>query len=165
VATIVASAGLATSDGIGGKGPGARRAGTRAALMLADRGDPRCIAPLVRVFSTGGFLQNKYQDQIEAALTKFLTHEGDRPEVARFAPDIRLLADRLRQGGERGDLSPGRADLLIAILRCLEPLGGPENLALLRAIAGSASGSPARQPQRARVKATAEELLASAAAR
>ena len=45
------------------------------ALMLAEMGDPRCVAPLVRVFSMGGLLQNKYHDQITAALTQFLRDE------------------------------------------------------------------------------------------
>ncbi|MES2459931.1 MAG: hypothetical protein V4671_05050 [Armatimonadota bacterium] len=161
VATVVASAGLATSDGIGGKGPGSRKAGTRAALILAERGDSRAIPPLVRVFSTGGFLQSKYQSQIETALAKLLESADAPSGLPTYAGDIRTLAECIWQSGERQDLSPAHADLLLAAIRTLDAIGGPAELAIIRAIAESTAGNVARQPQRARVKAVAENLIAT----
>ena len=153
VATIVASAGLATSDGIGGKGPGARKAGTRAALILADMQDGRAIPALIRVFSTGGFLQSKYQDQIETALTKYFSTEENGPEVARHAGDIRLLVERIWQSGERQDLTTSLADLLVAALHSLQSLGGWENVRVVTTIRETALANATRQPNRVRVQA------------
>jgi hypothetical protein len=154
VATIVASAGLATSDGIGGKGPGARKAGTRAALILADMQDARALPPLIRVFSTGGFLQSKYQDQIETALTQFLAaaEAKNDPDIARYAGDIRALTERIWQSGERQDLSASLADLLITTIHYLQSLGGWENVRVLNLIRETALANAAKQPNRARVQ-------------
>jgi hypothetical protein len=158
MATVVASAGLATSDGIGGKGPGARKAGTRAALILAELNDLRCISPLVRVFSTGGFLQSKYQSQIESALFQVLSGIENTHDSARYTPDVRELVERIWKSGERRDLSPAHADLVIAGIKFLHNVGGPDNLATVHAIISDQSASAARQPQRARVKQAAELL-------
>ena len=164
-ATIVASAGLATSDGIGGKGPGSRKAGTRAALMLAEMGDARAIAPLVRVFTTGGFLRSKYQEQIEAALTKLLTGATDSLELAANAPDIRTLADRIRHShNDRGDLPEVHTNLVIAAIRVLHAIGGAENTALLRTLAEDAVSSPGKRPNRVKIQQTAASLLGQALA-
>ena len=57
--TGIASSGFSPSNAIAGKGPDERKAGTRAALMLANLNDARCVAPLVRVFETNGLWQNK----------------------------------------------------------------------------------------------------------
>jgi predicted nucleic acid-binding protein len=158
MATVVASAGLATSDGIGGKGPGARKAGTRAALLLAERNDPRCIPPLVRVFSTGGFLQSKYQSQIESALLRVLSSQDMKQSLTPYAPDIRELVERIWKNGERRDLPAAQADLVIAAIHFLYNVSGTENTELVRGIASRHTANTARQPHRARVKQAAELL-------
>jgi len=147
-ATVVATSGFATSTGIAGGGPDARRAGTRAALMLADLNDARCIPPLVRVFYTGGVLRNKYSDLIEAALLRFLTEaeKQGNADLSPIAPDLRLLADRVWHFEARRDLGPARADLLAVTLRLLQQFGGEANRALMTSI--TAPPAPAKHPNR-----------------
>lgn len=159
-ATIFASSGLATSDGIAGGGAGARKAGTRAALMLAEMEDPRCIAPLVRVFSLGGgLLQNKYHDQITAALLRVLSAaaEGPSPEFVRAAPEVRTLAERIwgTEADLRRDLVPVHTELLRAALQFLAAAGGWDNTEVLRKVAAS----PVRAPNRLRARDCAQVLL------
>ena len=145
-----------TSETVSETGPAGRKAGLRAALLLAQHGDVRCIAPLVRVFETGWLWPGKYQEDIETALTRFLSASGDQPEVRRYADDLRRLAERLwRSGGGRRELPEPHALLLIAILNSLRHGAEESDIALLRSIAGA---RPAR-PHRARVTAAASALL------
>lgn len=79
----------------GGAQIGRRKAGVRAALLLADLNDGRSLAPLVRVFCTEPLFQNKYHREIEAALLR---------QVARTNPDgdhapLRELLARLERAG------------------------------------------------------------------
>jgi hypothetical protein len=156
---------LFTSDAVSHQGPNARKAGTRAALMLADRDDARCLAPLARVFETRPSQQSKYQKRIEDALTRVLSQEADRRQVAAQGQAgqqdaraaVQTLAKRLwDHGGARRDLPDGFADLLLAALRYLHAPGGEPDQALLESIATSLPATP----NRARVEKAAAALLA-----
>ncbi len=159
-ATVIATSGFATSTGIAGEGPDARRAGTRAALMLANLQDARCLPPLVRVFHTGGFLQSKYREMIEAALLRFLTEAEGRADVLPFVSDIRSLAEGIwGRENERHDLSPAFKNLLIVALRWLQAANGEADRALLTAIATRAVAD--KQTNRQEAKQIAAGLLSS----
>jgi hypothetical protein len=152
--TVFASSGMATSDAIGGKGPGARRAGARAALMLARMGDIRAIAPLIRIFDLDWLWQSKYQTEVEAALTRLLPNTG--PETRRYETEIRQLAERIWDFGRpRRDLSPSLTELLLVILSCLPAADGEPNQTLLQTIAGATVKGANRQ----RVQEAARALL------
>lgn len=153
--TFLSIAGLTTSDGIAGSGPGARKAGTRAALLLIERDDPRGVAPLARVFSTDGILQSKYQEQIEQALTVFLSRNEAQAKDAPYLADLRTLAHRLWQVGSLRDLSQARADLLLVLLRFLQTAGGEANQAVLQSI----TGTTVKTANRLRVRTAVAEML------
>lgn len=155
LATFFANTGLATSTGIAGGGPKARKAGTRAALLLADKGDPRSIAPLVRVYSTGGMLQNKYQEDIEKTLTAFLTHAADDPDLAVPVSDVEILVERTwAYGNGQRELTPAFTNLLLAAVRFLQSRGVASSKTVLQTIAQS----PVKTPNRDRVKASIDTV-------
>jgi hypothetical protein len=145
-----------TSEAVSEKGPAGRKAGVRAALLLAQHNDARCLPPLIRVFETHWLWIGKYQEDIEAALLRFLRDAGDRPEIRRYTGELRRLAERLwRIGGGRRELSARHADLLEAILHSLRHDAEEPDLALLRTLAASRATSP----NRSRVCAAAAALL------
>jgi hypothetical protein len=148
VVTAMANSGFFPSDAIAGGKPQARKAGTRAALLLAEKGDPRCVAPLLRVYGQG-----KYAEQVRSALTGFLAGVPDPAAVRPCVPALRALAEQVWQyGGTARDLAPADAALLVAVLRCLNPAADPADAALARSFVPA---QPARQPNRARVAAQA----------
>lgn len=154
--TAVATSGFSPSGAIAGQGPADRKAGVRAALMLADLNDVRCVPPLVRVFETNPAWQNKYQELIEAALLRFLPRAADLPEARQYAPDIHDLARRLWNPGDvRRDLPARSADLLLAAIRFLHGSGREPDHSLLESIAEStATGS-----NRLRVREVARAII------
>jgi len=155
VATALAASGFFPSDAIAGGKVQARKAGTRAALMLADLNDPRALAPLIRVFGQG-----KYQEQVEAALTRLLIGAVSHPaSLPPHVAALRGLAERVWSVGDGKDLPTASAALLGAVLRALRAAGGEADLAVIRRIAAAAAS--ARQPNRARMKQAAASLLGS----
>jgi hypothetical protein len=132
-----ASSGFAPSSSVAGKGVRIRKIGVRAALMLADLNDSRCVAPLARVFETNRVWQNKYHELIETALQRFLGSTTGVPgdAAAAYAADLRALAARLWESGHgRSDLTQANAELLVAVLRRLHADGDETGVALLRSI-------------------------------
>ena len=155
LAIFFASSGLATSTGIAGGGPKARKAGTRAALLLADMGDVRSVAPLVRVFTTGGMMQSKYQENIEKTLRHFLTRATEDPTLAVPVSDIEILADRIWQyGNGQKELTPAFTDLLLTALQFLHVRGEESSKTLLKTIAES----PVKGPNRQKIQQAAQTL-------
>jgi len=148
----LAVAGFFPSNAIAGRRPDARKAGLRAALMLADRNNARALPALVRVFETSGVWQGKYQEKIEAALLR-LTDKSASPKMQQYAPDILALAERLRAFGGRREISPRNTRLLLALLPHLPP-----DAPLLKSIADA----QARPPNRRKVSELAQALLKAA---
>ena len=139
--TIVAVAGFSPSNGVAGGGPTARKAGVRAALMLADLGDRRAIVPLVRTLTGRSLWRSPYAALIETALAKLLTQAA--PDTVReYAPSLETLWDFLWNENRRRDLASSRADLLITLLALLPDASLPRP-----------APAPVGQPQRARVLA------------
>lgn len=99
-----------------------QKAGTRAALMLVERNDPRCLAPLLRLYETEPFWQNKYQEQIETSLIDYLGTAGaEQPEAQQHVNAVRQFTEQLwkKSVGKR-DISLARANLLLAALHFLQ---------------------------------------------
>lgn len=94
-----------------------RKAGVRAAMLLADRNDYRCVAPLVRVFETDAVWQNRYQTQIVSALTHFFAGNAGRISLPEVTRDAERVAGRVWNHAPRRDLPPAWARLLVAALR------------------------------------------------
>jgi hypothetical protein len=152
-----------TSEIISDRSPAGRKAGIRAALLLADMDDPNCLPPLARAFETQAFWEGKYQEAIEEALIRFLSDADGRPDIAPFAADINNLALRIWQsGGGRKELSPRRANLLIAALHCLKGIAGESEIVLLSLLLRLIAATRTSTPNRARVQEAAIALLESA---
>lgn len=130
----------------------ARKAGLRAALMLADLGDVRAVVPLVRVWEPDPARQGKYHPRIEESLSRLLANVAPE-DVPVLAPELRALAQTVWQtGGERRDLSPLLADLLKIVFRLLESSGEANSTdTLLPPVHAKPN-----QPNRARVLETAQ---------
>jgi hypothetical protein len=155
-----------TSEIISDKSPAGRKAGIRAALLLADMDDPRCLPPLARAFETTAFWEGKYQEAIEETLLRFLSEAVERPDIVQFDGDatsmalqflsLRLLAVQIWQSGRgRKELSTRRANLLIATIQCQNVF----NEALDGKLIGSIIEAKAATPNRDRVKQAAIALL------
>lgn len=130
-----------TSDAVSEKGPGGRKAGVRAALLLARMGDLRSLPPLVRAFETHWNRKGKYQDSIERALLGLVENSTGMPETRAYAQDTAMLLERIwRSGGT--DLSPQSADLAIAAVRALAASENDHARRILHEIAASKSSSP-----------------------
>ncbi len=114
--TAFATAGFLPSAG--GKIP-RRKAGVRAALLLAERDDPRCIPALTRVFETESVWQNKYQEQIVAALTRYLTKAASGNSEHPYGDEVEQLATRIWNIQPNSDLPVNFARLLLSALRYL----------------------------------------------
>lgn len=140
---------LTTAEIISEKSPAGRKAGTRAAMMLANRGDLRALAPLVRVFEPHWFWKGKYQEAIEAALLHLISHAPEETDWTPHHSDLRTLAEAVWQiGGGRQELSARQADLLLAALRPLRSGSATATASLLKTI----SSADVRTPQRRRVR-------------
>ena len=143
---------FSTSEVVTDKSPAGRKSGVRAAMLLANLEDPRCIAPLVRVFEPHWYWAGKYQETIEKALLKYLNGEAAQndPGLAGFAPDLQRLIERIwRSGGGRRDLTPRLADLAVAALQTLNQTD--PNAA--KTISAMLSTSRSNLPNRSRVRA------------
>ena len=120
-----------------GPGPARRKAGIRAAVLLARMGDSRALEPLVRVYETVRWRQSRYHELIESALIRLLASPSARPGLRPHVSVINDLARRVWSlGGGRRDLDPGAADLLVAALKVLASPGVEGDLTLVREIAG-----------------------------
>lgn len=137
-------ASFATSDGLNPKAV-ARRVGTRAAMMLADRDDPRCLPPLVRVFELNIMRQSNYQARIEKSLLRYLSNvveqEGGVAALRPYEEDLRTLVTRIWRDG-RKELSPVLTEMLIVTLRSLAEIGGAANIALIATLANATPTKP-----------------------
>ena len=152
IATNIAMSGFAPGGAIAGPGPGTRKAGVRAALMLEKAGDPRAVAPLARAFAAPGSRQTQYQGLIEEALARALA----RAEAisADDVADVLDLARRAWSSRPGRDLAPLHADIVASALPLLAP--HPSAAPLLRAIAADDSrGAAARGANRKRVREVA----------
>lgn len=159
-ALAFATTGFATSSGIAGGGPTARKVGVRAALLLASMKDPRAITPLVRVFDPYGFWQSPYQEEIESALIRLLSEATEQGKASDFQEDVRLLVNRtLPERRKQRELSGSLTNLLIASLRYLHTAGGSANLSLIREVMLLPIKTSLEGGNWARVKASASALL------
>ncbi len=146
-----------TSEVVTEHSPAGRKAGIRAALLLASWNDPRSLKPLALAFETDWFWQGSYQDAIETALHRFLSNPDNHDLEIQSEP-LRILAQRVwRSGGVGRELAPRRADIIQYILKILSKMDEPANVKLIQAIAVS----KARTPNRSRVKAAASRLLSA----
>jgi len=152
---------LTTAEIISEKSPAGRKSGIRAAMLLANLGDLRALAPLVRVFEPHWFWKGKYQEGIEAALLHLLSHTPDTTDWTPYRSDLHTLVNSVRQMGRgRQELSTRQTDLLIIALKRLASAADAEATALLQTIASA----DARTPQRTRVQEEARKLLSGSAA-
>jgi len=152
---VVALSGFANSVG----GVAERKAGVRAALMLARLGDRRAVAPLTRVFDPYGSWQSKYQRNIEGALTRLLT-DAARTDGAAHLDEVTHLVARTwpADGKVRADLTPALAELLVACVGYLRAAGSASASTALRSLASRTVDS-ARHPNRARVQGAAAQAV------
>lgn len=157
VVLAVALSGFANSVA----GVGERKAGVRAALMLARLGDHRAIAPLTRVFDPYGSWQSKYQRGIESALARLLSDAvADGGASATHVEDVVRLVARTwpLDGKTRQDLTPSLTALLLACIAYLCAAGGGDARVTLRSLASRAA-DPARHPNRVGVQQAAKAAL------
>jgi hypothetical protein len=160
-ATLVTTAGLTPAGAIAGVGPHERKAGTRAALLLAHLGDARAVPALARVWDARESRRSQYHELIEKALTVYLSEPAHDGDLAEHAETLRDLARRLWQPETpRRDLTAPTADLLIAALRPLAAMNAPEDRALLREIADAEGHGPNRQRVRDAVREEPVQPLA-----
>jgi hypothetical protein len=151
---------LTTAEIVSKNSPAGRKAGIRAALLLAGRNDPRALAPLARVFEPHWFWESKYQPAIEAALLSFLSKAEPGLNLSSYRDALLGVAERLwHNGAGRKELSARRADLLIALLQQLSTGGEERERRLLKTI----SAGEARSLQRGRVQETAAALADTSA--
>jgi hypothetical protein len=149
---------LTTAEIISEKSPAGRKVGIRAAMLLAGLGDLRAIRPLTRTFEYHWFWEGKYQASIEATLLRLVAEAPADEDLIAYRDDLLALANRIWQAGSgRADLSPRRADLLIAVLRRLAGAGGQAEEALRIAI----RTADVTAEQRFKVKETAQRSTES----
>ncbi|MBC8139815.1 MAG: hypothetical protein H7Y38_00060 [Armatimonadetes bacterium] len=137
----------------GGKIP-RRKAGVRAALMLSDRDDARCVAPLVRVFETDPMWQNRYQTQIVSALTHYFSRNAGKVTASEVVADAERIAGRVWRYTPRRDLPEAWARLVVAALSFVHAAGAGADL--LDAVAGAKVDT---LPNRAGVREAVGRLL------
>lgn len=148
-----------TSAIISEKSPSGRKAGTRAAILLANRKDFRSLPPLVRVFETRWFWAGKYQETIEKSLLHLLDGAADLPKIRQYARELRKLAEIIWDSGHRRrELSRSLTSLMLKILPCLALVGETPDLELLKSIASSRAATAHRK----QVKDAAAALLTQA---
>ena len=148
---------LTTAEIISDNSPAGRKAGIRAAMLLAGMNDPRALPPLARVLETHWFWEGKYQAAIEAALLRLLADVPETLDLSPYRTDLRKIVEDLLQFGHgKQEISSRRADLLIAALKRLAPIAEETDFSLLQKIASA----QVRTPQRTRVKEAASALSA-----
>ena len=149
---------LTTAEIISINSPAGRKAGIRAALLLANLNDVRCLMPLVAVFEMHWFWEGKYQQAIESALLRFLLKDDDSLDWKMHIETLQSLAERIWLSGDaKQDLSVRRTDLLVAALRRMKltpESARPATSLLLRKIVDGV-----RTPQRRRAAIAAQALL------
>ena len=117
LARSFALAGFSPSLAIAGGGVYARKAGIRAALLLASLNDARALTPLARLWSVNPLNQSKYHDKIEWSLVVLLSDDFTPDELRLHVPAVADLARRVWNVGlPRRDLTPQRAALIRAAL-------------------------------------------------
>jgi hypothetical protein len=142
------AAGFSPSGTIGGEGAIDRKAGIRAALMLAEMGDVRSVPPLVRIFEPYETRQSKYQAQIEKLLGGIFTQAAQNSTseiVAVCADPARTLAERIWNERTNRDLTPVLADLLYSVARFLLATGNEQNRTVVQRIAENNATKPQRR--------------------
>jgi hypothetical protein len=128
-----------------------RKSGVRAALLLAERNDGRCVPALIRVFETEAVWQNKYQEQIVTGLTRYLAKTTDDGNTVSYTEEVAELIARIWNHAQKRDLSPSLARLLLSAASYLRAPGA--NHAILRTIAESEPPRPIRREVRDRLRA------------
>lgn len=128
-----------------------RKAGVRAALLLAERNDARCVPALIRVFETEGVWQNKYHEQIVSALTRYFADAADGGEETGYVTEVAGLVARIWEHAQNTDLSPSLARLLLSAAGYLRATGAKQH-AILRTIAQSEPPRPMRREVRDRLR-------------
>jgi hypothetical protein len=127
-----------TSSNLLGNAHKARKCGVRAALILAEMGNPRAIPPLVRILETDGRPEGKYQPHVEAALLRLLASKESN--LPRYVPQMRDMLERIwRRRGGKGDIPARLAALLEAALPHIRGSGDPESRELLDSLASSSA--------------------------
>ena len=138
-------------------GPNVRKAGTRAALMLAKLDDSRAIPALARVYSASGRRQGKYHELVEAGLAGILSRKAGDAEIVGYRGIVQERAEGVwKTFDRRRDLSAGAADLLIACFRVLAAPGMEADCGVLRAAA--AEWGESNRPQLGRAADAARAL-------
>ncbi len=133
------------------KSPAGRKAGVRAAMLLANLGDVGCLAPLSRVFEPNWYWAGRYQKAIETCLLRFLARELNPEERNDNCQSLLRLAELLwSTGGARADLSEEHTQLLQVLMRQLPSPGTDASDSLKSTIAASRT----TKPNRMRVKSS-----------
>ena len=149
---------LTTAEIISVNSPAGRKSGIRAALLLANLNDARCLMPLVTVFEMHWFWEGKYQQIIESALLRFLSKDDDSLDWEMHIETLQSLVEHIwLSGNAKQDLSVRRTDLLAAALQPMkltpESARSADSLFLQKIVAG------VRMPQRRRAAMAAQALL------
>ena len=117
-----------TAESVNERSPAGRKAGIRAALLLAHRQDPRCLAPLVRSLELGIFWAGAHQRRMEEALILFLESSPEAMDLTPYSQTLSDLAKRIwRSRSLRKDLSGERISLLLLSLDWLKRIGGEKD--------------------------------------
>ncbi len=150
------AAGFSPSGTIGGEAAIDRKAGIRAALMLAEMGDVRSVPPLVKIFEPYQTRQSKYQGQIEKLLSSLFTQAAQNPTpeiVPTCAAPARTLAERIWNERANYDLNQSLADLLVKTARLLIAIENEPNRLFLNQIVESATARPNRKQVQEQLRA------------
>ena len=144
-----ALSGFTPSLAVAGGGVYDRKAGIRAALLLASLKDARALTPLARLWSVNPLNQSKYHDQIESALLQLLSEDFAADELRPHADALADLARRIwNVGFPNRDLTSQRAALIRAILDNLSRADADA----ARSFAGFVTEKPSRRRNRASVQ-------------
>jgi hypothetical protein len=139
------ASGFSPTSAIAGQKIRIRRAGVRAALLMADLDDARALPALIRVFEPNPNWQHKYQELIENALIRFLDSDDNQAKAEPYAAHLRDLARRIWEADERHDLSPRFAEVLLSLIGTLGRFRDEETVAFLRSLAASSPANPNQQ--------------------
>ncbi len=135
-----------TAESVNESSPAGRKAGIRAALLLAHRQDPRCLSPLVRSLELGIFWAGAHQRRMEEALILFLESS---PKAIGLTPYSKTLNDLVkliwRSRSLRNDLSKKRISLLLLSSDWLKRIGGVKGRELLVEIATAKTSQHGRR--------------------
>lgn len=140
------ASGFSATSAIAGQKIRLRRAGVRAALLLAELNDARAIPALTRVFEANRNWQHKYQELIEDALIQFLSTGENIARASPYAGHLRDLAQRIwESSSDRRDLSHRYMEVLLSLVRALHQIGGDEYWSFLKGIAQPEAQAPNRR--------------------